>query len=642
MVDQFSQISLDREHGSSSDSYGGPNFSMPTGNPTDYYRLYLPLNLTRDYSDAQIEPSGDDLELLVMYRNFFAFLAGGGLVATPRQTNIFSIFTGISGILNKYQFDEEDEASFGQVVSKSFDRYCDELRLANVGASREKTIEAIVLGEMMRSWPLYYNGFVHAAGRLKDIKDVKSPKYAKISPTTIRRLERATIDIEAKLLTVRSRLQDFDFHAMFSGLANSQSSVESKIVRFKEWKSAFMAFKRHVVGYYRNKYGAWPPKPGSNKHTFEVSGLSRLVLKEIYHDFCDLYDMLVDRSSMTTRDQNLIPLDEAAALTTDVSEATRHALRRVEGEYDSSDVPIHPPIPFDVPLLPTFTNSFNRSHLEISDESMRSTKRLSDSEVNDVLLGSYNRASMQSTEWIQGFITFERRTGTGKTLNDLIDLRIGQWLFVYAVLQSLPLVVVDAEDVRFSKDAEYFLCQAPHGRRPWVTNNSSAFRTWPDPADRGIPHSQSSNNIDNSSDGVYFRSHCWAVATTWVPRNDTTSDAKDMSADEDAASNYDTPERHQTPPFPSPYQSPESGVSSPEGRVPTQSLSDRPLSRMSNRSSRILGLEMTGPPTSNMTRPLATYDPDITFDDMLGTSQMGSLDKGKTKDNKKKKKKGKK
>src|SRR5208282_3945671 len=109
------------------------------------------------------------------------------------------------------------------------------LRLADVRSSREKTIEAIVLGEHMRSWPLYNEGFVHAAGRLDDIKSIKSPTFAKISAVTISRLERATIDIQARLLAMATRLEDFDFPSMFAGIANSQTSTESKLVHFKEW-----------------------------------------------------------------------------------------------------------------------------------------------------------------------------------------------------------------------------------------------------------------------------------------------------------------------------------------------------------------------------------------------------------------------
>ena len=632
-MEPFSQTSLQHQAEIPSQLPNVPNFSMPTNNQTDHYHLYLPLGLIKDYTDVEIEPSGDDLELLVMYRNFFAFLMGGSLVCTPRQKTVYSIFYGIGGLLTKYQFDEDNEADFGPVVRNNFAHRLAEFRLADVRISRGKTIEAIVLGEYMRSWPLYYNGFVHAAGRLKDIQNVEKSPYDKISPTTIHRLERVTFEIESRLTTVRGRLQEFEFPAMFSGLANSQTSVESKIVRFKEWKSAFMAFKRYVIGYYRKRYGAWPPKPGSKKYSLEVSGLNRLVLKEIYTDFCELYDMLVDQSSLTTRDRKLLPLDEEAALTTNVTEATRHALRRVEDEYDESDVPVHPPIPFDVPLFPTFTNSFNRAHLGLSEETARSSKRLTESEVSEVLLGSYNRAGMKGSQWIKDFMEFERGVGDGKTLNDIIDLRIGQWLFVYAILQTLPLVVVDAKEVQFSDGVEHFICQAPRGGMPWVKNDTSSSRTWLDAADDGNTISQSSSDIDNSTAGVYPRSHCWKVAADWVEANEKFQDANETLSDRDAASYL------KTPPFQSPYQSPQSAVSSPEGRIPSQSLSDRPVSRMSNRSSMLLGLDMMGPPASNMSRPLVTYDPDITFDQILGVSQTESVDRGK-KD--KKKKKGKK
>ena len=581
--------------------------------------LLLLLGFEHDYSDSQVEPQGDDIELLVLYRNFFAFLSGGALVATARQVSLYSIFIGVGSMLKRYQFDVGDGSSFGEVASNSFNRYCDELRLADIRSSREKTIEAIVLGEHMRSWTLYNEGFVHAAGRLGDIKSVNSPKYNKISPTTANRLERATLDLRSRLLTVRSRLQDFDFTAMFSGLANSQTAVESKIVRFKEWKLAFGAFKRQVLAHYRHKYGAWPPKAGSKKHNFEGSGLNRLVLRELYQDFCDLYDMLVDRSSMTTRTANLVPLDDDAFEFGDVAEATRHALRRVEGEYDSSDVPVHPPIPFDVPLVPTFTQSFNRSHAELSNENARSTKKLTENEVNEILLGAYNRESMKATPWIQDFIAFERRMGTGKTLDDIVNLRTGQWLFIYAVLQSLPLTVIDARDVQFTDGVEDFLCLAPRGGRPWMKEDTSQSWTWYNVANAGGFVSFPGDLVDHSTEGIYQRSHCWKIAAQWGDR------LEDPPAYPNGRSS-ESPQptlafQDLSPPYLSPFVSPDQRPASPVLRSVSPAFLERPQSRSSMRSSMILGLEATDALPSFASRPVSTYNPNTTFDSILGNSQ---------------------
>ena len=71
------------------------------------------------------QAKGDDLELLVLYRNFFAFLLGGALVSTPRQVSVFSIFLGISSILVRFEFTNIDGSTYGDVAAHSFTRYQD-------------------------------------------------------------------------------------------------------------------------------------------------------------------------------------------------------------------------------------------------------------------------------------------------------------------------------------------------------------------------------------------------------------------------------------------------------------------------------------------------------------------------------------
>lgn len=99
-----------------------------------------------------------DLQTLIDIRNFFAFLCGQSLVATPKKGNFFHIFMTVSGVLKTYEFSNLDGSTFGETASGSFDTYVEELGLADVRGSREKTIEGIVLGERMKSVLLYNEG----------------------------------------------------------------------------------------------------------------------------------------------------------------------------------------------------------------------------------------------------------------------------------------------------------------------------------------------------------------------------------------------------------------------------------------------------------------------------------------------------
>lgn len=598
--------------------------------------IYMPLEFDGDFTSTEPRMRGDDLELLVLYRNFFAFMLGGALVATPRQAALYPVFMGISTILGRFEFSNADGSTFGEPASASFLRYCDELRLADVRASREKTIEAVVLGERMKSWSLYNEGFVHAAGKLFDMKQIESPKYAQISPVTRNRLERASLDLEGRLRTVRLKLEDFEFPSMFSGIANSQTEPEAKMVRFKAWKTAFINFRKHIMAHYRQRYGAWPPKASSKKNNFEESGLNRLVLREMYKDFCDLYDMLADRNALTSRTIDMQGSDRDAE-SDDPNESTQHAIRRVESEYDRSTPPVQPPIPFDTPLIPSLSASFNREHVLVSKtDSKERSRRLKDNEVNEILLGSYNRESMKATPWLEAFLAFERRSGHGKSIDELADLRCGQWLLSYAILQALPMCVVDARDLRFTEGVEYLLCMAPRGGRPWMKEDTSQSRNWYNVASGGGMVSLPADVIDHSVEGIYRRSHCWTVAAQWAQISIDTSPTARMGLEEvlppppmiGGRSTHSSPQG-------SPYLSPHM---SPTLRPVSPALSEKSLRRNANRSSVALGLQEVAPPVEQSAWPVSVHNPNLTFDTILGNSTQKSAALKLKQEQKKKKK----
>ncbi|KAK4691737.1 hypothetical protein P7C71_g5326, partial [Lecanoromycetidae sp. Uapishka_2] len=447
-------------------------------------------------------------------RNLFALLLGLPLVATARQSSMFTILLKIADVLQRYEFTNLDGSTLGEDAASSFKRCIEDFKLADVRSSREKTVEAIVLGERMRSWELYNEGFVHAVGKYEDISSLKSPKYHLIADSTRKRLERAHLDLNTRLLSIRTRLDDFDFPSLFAGIANSTTSSESKVVNFKDWKASYMSMRRHVMSLYKHRYGAWPPKARSKKNDFEESGLNRVLLRELYQDFSDLYDILADRSSLTTRSVDL-PAQEDPH---DPQEPAARALRRVLDEYDRSTPPIQPPVPFDVPRIPSLHDTRRGfDALEPKKQKKESIKKLRDDEINKALMQSYNRDSIRSTPFLEAFMAFERRSAHGKSIEEIADLRYGQWIFMYAVLQSLPLVVVDAPGVKWTKGVEYFLCEVPKGSAPWIsTDAQGAQKSWYGIAGSSGLVSLPADVVEHGVDGIYRRSHCWQVAEKWA------------------------------------------------------------------------------------------------------------------------------
>jgi hypothetical protein len=612
---------------SSTESKGSRALSDPLETGSNENHLYVPLKLSND--DALPHPSGrddarftaEDIQTLVSVRNLFAFMLGQSLVATEKRSDLFSIFMNIGEQLRRYEFTNLDGSTFGEVASASFDSYVDELNLADIRNSREKTIEAIVLGERMRSVVLYNEGFVHAVGKYEDVTRLRSPKFQLISPKTQNRMERASMDLGIRQKSVEDRLNDFEFPSIFSGIMASKMAEERKQVNFEAWKNSFIATRKHVLAYYKNAYGSWPPKASSKKNSLETSGLNRLVLNDIYRDFCQLYDLLVDRNNLTSRSADAAITDGPGS-----QDPTSHILRRVLDEYDRSVPPFQPPIPFDVPVFPTLaaTRSEYGQGDAKKDAKLRG-KKLKDDEINNILKASYNQDSLKRSPFLMAFYDLERKEGHHRTVEDLVSQRVGHWIFMYAVLQALPMLVVDAPNLRFFDGVEYFLAIPPRSGVPWARTDTSANagganRAWYGVQGGGGVVSLPNDIVEHGVEGIYRRSHCWNRATEWTAGNAILSAAV-------AAPSMNDP----LPP-------PPGNMLDPNG--------SRPNSRSSNRQSTLItmGLErMPLPagvapvmPSERPSTPRNTMDPSKTFDSILGTGSASPAD------GKEKKKKGKK
>ena len=195
--------------------------------------LYLPLPLEPQAtaSTGKINLSQKDRDTLLGARNLFAFLVGQPLVATMNRPTIFSIFIQISTLLTHYGFSSPDQTTFGEAAATNFDLYIDELHLADVRQSQEKTVDMLVLSERLRSAPLYIESFVHAVGKYNDLQRTAAAsgpngRFSLISAVTRTRLERAAIDLGNRQKSVDLKLVDFDFPGLWTGIMNSKSADE--------------------------------------------------------------------------------------------------------------------------------------------------------------------------------------------------------------------------------------------------------------------------------------------------------------------------------------------------------------------------------------------------------------------------------
>ena len=475
-----------------------------------------------------------------------------------------------------------------------------ELGINDVRSSREKTIEGIVLGEAMRSVLLYNEAFTHAVGRLKEIKDLASPKYAMISNRTIDLLDRGSIDLDSRLETMTLKLTDFQFYGLFQGVLNSSSADESKQLNFDRWKSSYHSMRKWFITYQKAKWGHWPPRVGK-KNNLQTDGLNRIVLKELYADVCLLYDLLVDRAALTTRTGDL------AEELTDTGDIIPRTLRKVLAEYDRSTPPVLPPVPFDVPILPKATNQRDLG------------RKLKKHEVNEVLSKSYNADTNipNGPPILHSFRTFDADSAHGLTIETIGAQRCGQWLFLYAVLQTLPWLVVDAPALEHTAGVEYFVCVAPRSGVPWARDDAALNRNWYGVAGSDKIVSLPSDLLIHGVEGTFRRSHCWARAQQWTAGSALL-----------AAAAAETVGLALPPP---PQAAMQPGRLNPLSA--SRSNSPEPVGRRSKRASVVdLGLEALPMPagvqpemqdgSAARARPVSgvTGDPSITFDAILGSA----------------------
>lgn len=485
-------------------------FMSPTGSPTPSdpsdLRLYVPITPP----GAPGQETQIDLERMIAVRNLFAFLTGQPLIGTKSRPTIFQAFLQIAALLQEFGFTSADGTTFGDAVDMSFSFYVDTLGLADCRASREKTLEALILGERMRSPDLYSEAFAHAAGKYSAIMDLQLPLFEQVSAHTRQQLERAHLDLVNRQHNVNEHLESFDFPALFSGIANSNAYTELKAVRFKVWRASYTRMRQFVLAYYKASFGNWPPKASSKKNNFSESGLNRLVLKMLYSDMCALYDLLVDRENKTSR-----VIDEVPTISNATDKMTMSALRNMLSENDRSRPPVLPPIPYDTPKLPTLTSIMANYHKLSEKEQHKIDKKLKEHELILILNKAYNYdTNAIKLPFLDAFKEFELKEARGKMGPDLADQRIGYWLFLYVVVQSLPMLVVDAPGLKFTEGTEYFLCEPPMGNYPW-DEDKQVRKAWYNVAGGSGLVELSTDTILFSVEATYNRSHCWLAAKAW-------------------------------------------------------------------------------------------------------------------------------
>lgn len=502
------------------------SFSSGFSGPRQLH-LHLPLGLLSgpEHSKHKENESLEQLaereareQSLIDARNLFAFLDGQQLVYSKNTPTPFRVFLTIARMLKLYGFTDRGGATYGQAVDMAFKFYLDEYKFADVRSSRTKLLEGLILGEAMKSPTLYNEAFAHAVGNYKELKSKSSGLWSELSEKTKQSIESAQMRLNERRAYVEERLTDFEFPSVFAGIANSTSSEESKIVRFKHWKSNFMSLRKTVQSYLKKQYGSWPPRASSKRNSFVASGLNRVVLRMLYSDLCILYDYLVDRNSLTTRG-----MEGSADELQDGKPTVVSALRRLLNEFDKSTTWETPAMPFDVPHLPDLAIFKTLQRKDPKEQHKEYTKRkLEDNEREYLLLSQQSvrdGPDKYKTPFMDMFKAFEEKESRGKTARELEEQRIGHWIFLYVVLQVLPLVISDAPGLNFATDVEYFLSATPPENMPWIEDRGSQMNLYQ--TAEGTYSRLPAHQVEFGINSIYSRSHCWTAANRWLASEPT-------------------------------------------------------------------------------------------------------------------------
>ena len=86
---------------------------------------------------------------------------------------------------------------------------------------------------------------------------------------------------------------------------------------------------------------------------------------------------------------------------------------------------------------------------------------------------------------------------------------------MYVVLQSIPLIAVDAPGLRHTEGVEYFLCMPPQGNLPWLEDAGEVRKMLYQVAGGDKMVELAADVVMFSVEATYHRSHCWLAAKQW-------------------------------------------------------------------------------------------------------------------------------
>lgn len=322
------------------------------------------------------------------------------------------------------------------------------------------------------------NRFVHSVGMYEELSTLQ--ESADISLPTTAHLDRAHLEVQARIHEAEDRLSMFYFDDAHFSQEDLSPTVRAASVRFRKFLRQF----------YEKEYQTWPIRRAQ-----AGLWLDRIAVRRLQDDFNALYEYIVDRKVEWSGDDESENRKTRALLKS--VDALNFGLDgediRMLGVFQNSDCRLNAShIPHPYPLLPTSLTA--PQPVKKSVFGGKKKDKVRESRIAHAYAEASNASELNrehtENDLLKAFVLFEKADQPGDV--DPREARRERWIIIYCVLQTLVGISVDVPNLSFNGDVDYFLNTRLQGLPPWS------------PTDKIF--------IDASRE----QSHCWMTARSWA------------------------------------------------------------------------------------------------------------------------------
>lgn len=369
----------------------------------------------------------------IVIRNLFAWIFGKPVVGTHLGKSLINLHYR----LRRYRPDGAGNVTdmLGYLLQQGYTDF------------RECTDHALAVlqwAEHFRVENAWLDAFGHCAGMAERLE--LSPEFAAVTKPTKARLNKARIEIAARLGNAQKTVSSFEDEALSSSNFGLTDEAREHWDQFRQFLSTF----------YAERFSQWPVEELGDKTMY-----NRALYQALYVDFRDLYNYLVDLNS-TDSFQDYNPTGGLCVLQNIKAFDERH-------RYDSLTHPLLL-VPVVTPLSPD-----QKPILRRRDSTKASIKKQQRMQMIRDFATATNRR-MTPSPLTAEYIRFEHDTIMNDTDAEVnhIELRKVRWILVYSILQTLRFVLRRPKEIRMSKGVTYPLCCRLDGILPWQTLDTSS------------------------------------------------------------------------------------------------------------------------------------------------------------------------